>query len=569
MNKTLAILLLFLSVLFTACQSDEPVIDDGGGKTDGKDLGYIAVSIVQPKSVTSRAGTDDNTPTPPDGFEYGTTDENKATEALFFIFSADGGTMYGNAQRVPIKGSGTDDNHAVERIYDAVLIIDGAGTDPTSSAKQVVCVLNAPDKLEENITNLNGLKGKVDNYGASASGSFIMSNSVYYENDTEHIGTIVDGSKIKKSASEAVNDPVEVYVERIVAKIRAKAKTGTGDAGFQNTGAHPVVDGEMKTLTINVTGIEIANIAVQSSLLKNIENITWPSGVSVTDKSDWNAPTYFRSYWEVTPTTTYGNKSYEEIAKESFSLADINLQEYIQPNTNQNQKTAILVTAQLKDGDIPADLVYIRGGYTTNEGALALVAQLIANQGFFKKTSAADATPVTYSQLGKDDFEWKNKMDESTLSLESYEVVAQVKSSVEGIYKMERNSETGEAIYTESSVSDVNAFLKGEEGLKYRARVFNQGKCYYFVNIDQSTVVGLESGKLEGVVRNHIYDLTLNGIGGVGVPVFDPKDVIIPVTPSGEDLFYLAARINVLDWKLVTQGVNFGENDNPTPPATE
>lgn len=561
MNRTLAILLLLLSVLFTACQSDEPAIDEGGGKTDGKDLGYIAVSIVQPKSVTGRAGTDDNTP--PDGFEYGTEVENTATEALFFIFSTDGKTMYGNAQRVPIKGTGTDDTHAVERIYDAVLIIDGAGTDPTSSAKQVVCVLNAPDKLENNVTKLEDLTGpnKVSQYGASTSGTFIMSNSVYFDGDTKHLGTIVDGSKIKKSASEAVKDPVEVYVERIVAKVRAKAKTGTGDAGFQNTGAHPVVDGETKNLTINVTGIEIANIAETSNLLKNIDNITWPSGVSFTDKSGWNAPNYFRSYWEVTPTTTYGNKSYENIAEKFSSLADINLQEYIQPNTNQNQKTAILVTAQLMDENTPANLVYIRGGYTTNEGALALVAQFIANQGYFKKTSAEGVTPVTYSQLGKDDFEWKNKKDDSSLSLESYEVAAQVKSSVDNIYKMTRDATTGKASYTSSSVTDVNDFLKSEDGLKYKARVYKDGKCYYFVNIDQSSVLKLADGKLEGVVRNHIYDLTLNSIGGVGVPVFDPTDVIIPETPSDTDLFYLAARINVLDWRLVTQGVNFGEND--------
>lgn len=560
MNRTFVILLLLLSVLFTACQSDEPAIDEGG-KTDGKDLGYIAVSIVQPKSVTARAGTDNNAPS---GFEYGTDDENKATEALFFIFSEDGKSMFGNAQRVPIKGTGTNDTYAVERIYDAVLIIDGAGTDPTSSAKQVVCVLNAPTNLEQGVTTLSGLKDKIGNYGASASGSFIMSNSVYYENDTEHIGTIVEGTKIKKSAPEAVKDPVEVYVERIVAKVRAKAKTGTGNDGFQNTGAHPVVDGETKNLTINVTGIEIANIAQSSKLLKDIENITWPTGVSFENKLCWNAPNYFRSYWEVTPITTiYSNNTYEQIVKDDFKLDNINLQEYIQPNTNQNQKTAILVTAQLKDGENAADLVYIRGGYTTNNGALALVAQFIANQGYFKKTSAAEVTPEIYSQLNIDDFEWTNKIDDSSLSLESYEVAAQVKSSVQNIYKMTRDATTGVASYTSSSVADVNNFLKSEDGLKYKARVYKDGMCYYFVNIDQSKAVELDDGKLEGVVRNHIYDLTLNSIGGVGVPVFDPTDVIIPETPGDTDLFYLAARINVLDWRLVTQGVNFGENDTP------
>ena len=58
-------------------------------------------------------------------------------------------------------------------------------------------------------------------------------------------------------------------------------------------------------------------------------------------------------------------------------------------------------------------------------------------------------------------------------------------------------------------------------------------------------------------MRNHIYDLTLSSIKGIGTPVFDPDDVIIPERPDIENLYYLAARINVLAWKVVSQTVNF------------
>ena len=61
----------------------------------------------------------------------------------------------------------------------------------------------------------------------------------------------------------------------------------------------------------------------------------------------------------------------------------------------------------------------------------------------------------------------------------------------------------------------------------------------------------------DGVVRNHIYDLSLNDITGIGTPVFDPDDVIVPTKPEDEQLWYLAARIKVLKWRLVKQDVSF------------
>lgn len=65
------------------------------------------------------------------------------------------------------------------------------------------------------------------------------------------------------------------------------------------------------------------------------------------------------------------------------------------------------------------------------------------------------------------------------------------------------------------------------------------------------------SSKFEGVIRNHVYDLTLNSISGVGTPVFDPNDVIIPETPDEETLWYLGAEVNVLKWRIVKQTVDF------------
>lgn len=58
-----------------------------------------------------------------------------------------------------------------------------------------------------------------------------------------------------------------------------------------------------------------------------------------------------------------------------------------------------------------------------------------------------------------------------------------------------------------------------------------------------------------GVVRNHLYNVTINDIQGWGTPVYDPDKIIIPVTPT-DNQSYLGAQINVLMWRVVNQSVD-------------
>ena len=61
-----------------------------------------------------------------------------------------------------------------------------------------------------------------------------------------------------------------------------------------------------------------------------------------------------------------------------------------------------------------------------------------------------------------------------------------------------------------------------------------------------------------GVVRNHFYKINLTGLTGFGTPVYNPNTVIDPTVPSYDNT-YLAARIKVLQWRIVKQDVNLGE----------
>ena len=57
-----------------------------------------------------------------------------------------------------------------------------------------------------------------------------------------------------------------------------------------------------------------------------------------------------------------------------------------------------------------------------------------------------------------------------------------------------------------------------------------------------------------GIVRNHVYNLNVTEIKGLGTGLRDEDQPIVP--PMDPDNYYVAARLNVLSWRVVpTQGV--------------
>lgn len=95
------------------------------------------------------------------------------------------------------------------------------------------------------------------------------------------------------------------------------------------------------------------------------------------------------------------------------------------------------------------------------------------------------------------------------------------------------------------------------------AEKFNEGKSYYGVLIEhlrpQQTVTGDETVQYltgnYGIVRNHSYNLNINGISGLGVGIDNPEHEI--VLPTNTMRYYVKMTLNVLSWRVVnTQNVN-------------
>ena len=108
----------------------------------------------------------------------------------------------------------------------------------------------------------------------------------------------------------------------------------------------------------------------------------------------------------------------------------------------------------------------------------------------------------------------------------------------------------------------------------FKALLWHGGKTYYHVPIEHN--VGSASN-LNGIVRNHLYQISISGITGLGTPIPgtstsddpdgegededpDPEDKPIDPEDPKDENSYLAAEINILSWNVIGQEVELGKD---------
>lgn len=548
--KKLFYLPALAALLFSSCSSDEPTGPNGEVNEDG---GYLAVNIVSPAG--SRAATSD-------GFEDGdaAAGENTATKAMFLFFD-DKGNPTQTPQIVDLTWptpDQTNETPSVEKISEAIVSVAGK-TKPA----QMLVVLN-PGSIRLAGKSLSQVLAITGEYGTSAAGTFIMTNTAYYDGKIV-VTTPLSTDDVKESKDAAKNAPKEVYVERVVAKIRI----ATGSTLLSNiTNTDITADDEEYTIVPVIHGIEVANIAEQSHLYKNIDDITtwmgesqWPG---VNDKSNK------RCYW-ATPfaNKTFANKSWTEVTGDITTLG--NNKFYVQENTNMSNKTSILITAELKyrkkgtqDNLQPVELVKWAGNYYMKNEFVNRFATFVNNAGY-EIVTVDDNKVTSHRQFKAADVRYLTNEERTALrkattgvgsDIRAFETAGHLNVTLAANEKFAKNvAGTGENItYTEATETEINNFLLDKVN---RVWLWNQ-KSYYYVPIEHFGPVKTPIDFSQGVVRNHIYELNLQSLSGLETPVVDASETIIPEKPD-EKLFYVAAKINILRWRLVKQNVNFGD----------
>lgn len=556
------------ALMMSACSSDDP---SNGGSTGVNEPQYLSVNIVNVGATPSRATSEE--------YENGSADENKISKVRFYFFNGDGTPYLIKAPEADgVTGDGTvnwleatpgDDKTTsdapshVEKITNAVLVINGV---QSAAPSAIVAVIN-PETLDPAVLENNGSM-RLTQLRENAVGStfyktdaskgtvsdFVMSNSVYVNAGSDVCASLVAGH-VATTADKAKANPVDLYVERVAAKVTAdfdsKAfKTGDGtnwDATQYGTTTAVGKIGAYDVYAV-IDGWGLADENGKAKAEKSV-NTSWTDGIL--GIAPWTTYDYRRCFWESSVEFNAGTNRPVNHKFNDFK-ANMGAELYTLPNTPDaqitnvydNNVTKFLVAATLKYKD--EDGNWHNADICRYNGVMILGVDNLKTQvalTFSKYYTSTDGSK--YTQLTKDDITFA----EPTTSMKNYQVTPTLVDDPAG--KKEYYTKASDGSFTSVDKDVVNAAI-GEN----KAEIRTEGKAYYYVPIKHLGTTG-SLGEY-GVVRNHFYKINLTGLTGFGTPVYNPETVIDPTVPSYDNT-YLAARIKVLQWRVVKQDVNIGK----------
>lgn len=359
--------------------------------------------------------------------------------------------------------------------------------------------------------------------GQSATASdFVMTSSVY-ANGKDKVWTSDISGHVALSEDEAKADPVDIYVERVAAKITSTASGATADKFEVGVTAN----GDKVYAMIKGWGIAKENTT--ANLIKVIEP-TWPEA---TIGFNWNDANFYRSYWETTPNNDGTYKSWADYTH--TAIGDVY---YTAPNTSyaETNRPIYVAAAQLVDATgNPLEISKYKGVQYLSENDVKKVI-LNENKNFFKVASTTGGN--NYVNLDPADLVFVVDAHKP------YEVKAQVK---DGVVVYQKTGETY-VVATDAANTAYGA---------HNAVIYKDGMTYYWTSVKHLGAAG-KTGQF-GMLRNHFYQVDVTKITGFGTAVYNPDNEFVPVTPDEEPMTYLAARINVLSWRVVANGVELGK----------
>ena len=555
------------ALMMSACSSDDP---NNGGSTGVNEPQYLSVNIVNVGATPTGRGTD------PD-YEGGTTEENKISKVRFYFFNGDGTPYLIKAPGADgVTGSGTvnwleatpgyDDTTSdtpshVEKITNTVLVINGV---QSAAPSAIVAVVN-PETVDPAALGNNGSM-RLSQLRENAVGStfyktdagkvtdFVMSNSVFVNAGSDVCASLVAGH-VATSADKAKANPVDLYVERVAAKVTADVdpnafEKGDGSKWDATQYGTKTAVGKIGAYDVYavIDGWGLADENGKAKVEKSV-NTDWTD--AILGITPWTTYDYRRSFWE---TSVEFNAGTNQPVNHKFNdfKANMKAELYTLPNTPDakitnvydNNVTKFLVAATLKYKDEHdnwhlAEICRYNGVMILGVDNLKTQVALT----FSKYYTSTDGS--NYTQLTKDDITFA----EPTTSMKNYQVTPTLAADPTGtkLYYIKES----DGSFTQVSKDVVNTAIGAD-----KAEIRTEGKAYYYVPIKHLGTTG-NLGEY-GVVRNHFYKINLTGLTGFGTPVYNPNTVIDPTVPSYDNT-YLAARIKVLQWRIVKQDVNLGE----------
>lgn len=560
-----------VALMMSACASDKEEI--GSGTKPGSDPQYLAVNIVNVGATPTTRTTD---------YENGTAGESAIKKVRFYFFNGDGSPYLiktgidGGGDKNWLEASPADDTPTsgapsqIEKITQTVLVINGV---QAAAPAAIVAVVNPEtveattlqneeggdvmrlSELRYSAVGRNFYKKDADNGAVS---EFVMSNSVYVNAGEDVCASLVAGH-VTTSAETAKAKPVDLYVERVVAKVTADVDNNAFELGngtnweADKYGTKTAVgkSGDYDVYAV-IEGWGLASENGKAEIEKQV-NKTWADGTL--GFTPWTTSDYHRCFWEksvgfdaglganppVNPTFNQLNAKMRDVL---YTLPNTPESKVTDLNNNDLTKLAVAATLKYKDADNNwhyAEICRYNGVSILGIDNLKRQVALTFSQYY----TSTDAT--TYTQLSKDDIDFKDP-DATT---QQYLVTPTLADGATGTKYYTKTTTGTTPTFSEVPKATVLAAIEAD-----KAEVRKDGRAYYYVPIKH---LG-SNGKLAeyGIVRNHFYKITLSGIKGFGTPVYDPSKVVKPAVPTYQDT-YLAARVQVLQWRVVNQNASLGD----------
>ena len=564
-----------VALMMSACASDKDEI--GGGTRPGSDPQYLAVNIVNVGATpTTRAAE----------YENGTAEESAIKKVRFYFFNGDGSPyliknpgvagVTGGEDKNWLEASTADNTPTsgapsqIEKITQTVLVINGV---QSAAPAAIVAVVNPGTVDAAKIQS--GEKMRLSELRYSTVGSqfykkdattgavsdFVMSNSVYVNAGEDVCASLVAGH-VTTSAETAKTKPVDIYVERVVAKVTADVDNNAFELGngtnWDNTkyGTKKPVgkSGDYDVYAV-IEGWGLASENGKAEVEKQV-NKTWTDGIL--GFSPWTTSDFHRCFWEKSVAIDLGPGANQPV-NPKFNQLNAKMHDvlYTLPNTPESKVTdlknnnltkfAVAATLRYKDADNNwhyAEICRYNGVSILGIDNLKRQVALTFSQYY----TSTDGT--NYTQLSKDDINFKDP-DATT---QQYLVTPTLADAPAGTKYYTKSTTGTTPTFTEVDKATVLAAIEAD-----KAEIRKDGRAYYYVPIKHlgSTEANADAIAEYGIVRNHFYKITLSGIKGFGTPVYDPSKVVVPAVPTYQDT-YLAARVQVLQWRVVNQNASLG-----------
>lgn len=574
-GKLISIALLSLAV---ACSKENVTSNQGGSDANQ----YMAVDIAMSVGSSTKAPSDYR-----DGSEAESTVNVKNSIFLFYdaygnfltsgVISATEGSVDENGN---LKLTTNNQSGYVEKESRAVIVLGPTRLRPAL----VLAVLNYNNCDALRNLSLADAHTQVDNREISTeAGKFTMTNSVYVDGKNIVNATPIAASSVKETKEEALKSPVQIYVEREVAKVNMKAKEGLkktaeGKICFETPNAESVLDGVKVSARIVVDGWAANAFNTTSYLVKDV-----PTSWLVTNPfANWYDEAAKRTFWAQDPNYsgseeyvfgrtpedepgTYKNVKY--LSWNDAAQNQVDSYNYMYENTTDKASArvnggelanvpTILIAAHVETAKTGAawerqDIYKFGGLFYTNKSLKNYAAEQILKGKLHWEYTTAEGLKT--ASVLPDQVKSKIVANVADNSGSVKVEVEALTAPAEGA-KLMKEGEPASVIESANWAKTVEDILNGENGFNIAKKelvCFKNGMCYYQVPIKHNQAA---EDVAYGTVRNHIYELTLSKIAKIGNPVFNPEEKLVLI-PGEEKNYYVSAELKILKWRVVTQDV--------------